>query len=105
MIQIGDRVKCINNSSFGGNPPKLVLNREYIVYDLYKCSCGLSAIDVGLIGIKNALMHCVCDRDYSNYANSRHFCDVRRFVKSEEQSKTEYKVIKIEIPKEELIMN
>ena len=40
-MKTGDRVICIDANSHGDNDtPPLIRDREYIIYDIAKCSCG-----------------------------------------------------------------
>jgi len=55
----GDRVICINASNSGdGLSAPLKKGREYIIYGVYNCDCGLVKFDVGLVGTDKYPMMC-----------------------------------------------
>lgn len=108
MFNIGDRVKCINNSPINNDHihliPRLKLNGEYIINNIMSCKCNSLFLDVGLIANANASIYTKCC--YCSYIfidNRIHWCASKRFVKIEE--KKEYKIIHSEIIIEEPVLN
>lgn len=102
-IKPGDRVLCINdfNHKSNGIQSALKKGREYIVYSIYGCGCGIS-YDVGLLPQttpnKNVLGMCPgCGRIEDN---NIHWAATERFVKVKEnvQYKAVHSNIKIEEP-------
>ena len=99
-MKTGDRVICIDANSHGDNDtPPLIRDREYIIYDIAKCSCGCIIYDVGLIS-KYSWVECYCGvrligpTDIA-WANSKRFAKV----------KEEYRIIHMDIEVEEPILN
>lgn len=86
MFKVGDRVKCIKVGRLNGSqgtPPPLVLNREYIVYGISQCNCGMLALDVG-IATTNGLPTNGCCGSYLP-GNHVRWCNSKRFVKVQEK--------------------
>lgn len=93
MIQVGDRVVCVDASKlYSGNrlQPKLVEGRDYIVYGIMECdSCGATLVDVGLETLISP-MYCSCNKLLSN--DLIHWCHYKRFRKIE----PEYKAVMVD---------
>lgn len=99
-MKTNDRVICIDASNHNPNlrRPSLVKGRQYIVYDIMKCSCGSISFDVG-ITTPFKFTSCECGNKYFNGHIS--MCNSKRFAKVQE----EYRVVKMEIEIEEPILN
>ena len=102
MFNIGDRIKCINNKPLTSscNPPKLVMNREYIIYDIDVCSCGDISFDVGLHTVLE-LMECLCGK--IEYDTKAWWCSSKRFIKIQETK--EYIAVTSNVEIKELTLN
>lgn len=104
MFKIGDRVKCIKVGNITNGPglnPPLVLNREYIIYDIHVCKCGSVTLDVGLSTTMSNAKCVKCSNKYKG--QNVHWCHSSRFIKVQE--KTEYKAVHSEIVVEEPVLN
>lgn len=97
MIKIGDRVVCIDNS--GHVNPNLIKGREYIVYAIKECRCGIVSFEIGIITEKGVICS-FCSSELANVGEPAWFAS-RRFRKVEE--KVNY--VKLEIEIEEPIYN
>ena len=103
MFKIGDRVKCINAGDMSNGKlslTKLVLHREYIIYNIMKCKCGLVKLDVGIEEDRYTKCNCgVFIKD------SIGWCNAYRFIKV--QDKKEYIAVQsnVEFKEEELQLN
>lgn len=101
-IKIGDRVLCINAK---GKDSNLKEGREYIVYDILQCGCGVINLNVGTTfnyGISNT--YCTtCGNDLSY--DETDWNKIERFVKKEEQVRYEVQYVKIEVDIEDPILN
>ena len=87
---IGDRVVCIDDTfhtDYKGNASALKRGREYIVYDIDVCSCGV-AFDVGLVIGSDAERCYGCGQ---TLRGDVWWANARRFKKVED--KKEYKVV------------
>jgi hypothetical protein len=103
-FKVGDRVVCVDNSDWSGmnDCPKLVLNREYIVYGIKRCGgCGCQDLDVGLFAFANwATCNCGIREKKTD---STHWCGSWRFRKVSE--KVEYIAVAVSVEIEEPILN
>lgn len=103
-FKVGDRVRCINNrnlNSINADNPKLVLGREYIVYQIHVCSkCGLLSLDVGLHNDGDTI---VCDCLDKFNPQGIHYCNSSRFEKAIE--KVEYIAVTTNIEIQEPALN
>jgi hypothetical protein len=103
-FKVGDRVVCVDNSDWRGygKQPKLVLNREYIVYGVEFCTvCGQQTIDVGLLS-GASFGRCKCG-NVSKHIDNIHWCGSWRFKKVAE--KIEYITVAVDVKIEEPILN
>ena len=103
-FKVGDRVVCVDNSDWEGfgKHPKLLLNREYIVYGINRCgSCGVQILDVGLLVFSN-WETCNCGIREKKTDNI-HWCGSWRFRKVAE--KVEYIAVAVDVEIEEPILN
>lgn len=102
-FKIGDRAKCINASSLnGGNPPPLVLGREYIVYGIDICpKCQLVALDIGLVSQTKLGSHCPCG--INTLPSLIWWAAASRFEKAIE--KVEYIAVATDIEIQEPVLN
>jgi reverse gyrase len=103
-FKVGDRVVCVDNSDWrgAGEQPKLVLNREYIVYGIKKCGgCGCQDLDVGLSTDGN-WENCKCGIREKKTDNI-HWCGSFRFRKVAE--KVEYIAVAVDVEIEEPNLN
>lgn len=48
MIQVGDKLLCVESALADGKFPEIKEGTYYIANALYSCKCGLAAVDVGL---------------------------------------------------------
>ncbi len=103
MIQIGDKIKCINVGKLPQQPnakklPPLKLNGYYIVQNIQTCSCGHVIYDVGISSNYSGVMDCLtCSKQYP--ATAIHWCASERFIKEEQT--TEYS--SYSLPKKKLL--
>lgn len=101
-FKIGDRVRCINTGRIdSGNQPKLILGREYIIYDIHTCKCGSINLDVGLKTENGYPTICNCNKTIS--LNDIHWCAAERFERVLE--KVEYIAVATNIEIEEPVLN
>ncbi len=99
-MKTGDRVICINASNMTDRValnPILIKGREYIIYAVNKCSCGVTSFDVGLDGFNRDQ---ICDCGKTTHTKA-HWCNSTRFAKVKEQ----YKIIHMDIAIEKPILN
>lgn len=86
-IQIGDIVICTTlddlSTTVKGNLPPLKLYGEYVVNDIYSCSCGSNGFDVGLVSTNLLPTLCVCNHAIPD--TTVHWCDSRRFIKKQSE--------------------
>lgn len=100
MFKIGDRVRCIKAHSTNR---KLIVGREYIIYDMKTCNCGYLVFYVGLTSSNGTSTRCRgCNMYFDSTRDDAYFGSML-FEKAEE--KTEYKVVKLEIEVEEPCLN
>lgn len=96
-----DRVVCIDASKDRRYvSPNLTEGREYIIYAVHKCSCGLMSFDVGITRDSSKPMCCLCFNTH-DLGSTIHWCNSKRFAKVKEQ----YKIIHMGIEIEEPILN
>lgn len=74
-----DKVKAINNNPLEGNDvaPPLSLTKEYVVKDVFVCSCGQHHIDVGLVSKYNWINCYKCAKPLPN-GTEIHWCHPSR---------------------------
>lgn len=82
MINIGDKLKCVNNKPLEGNnvAPPLKVDEEYPVAKTYTCPppCGQVHIDVGL---QSNYGYISCYKCGTHLPETRvHWCHPTRFV-------------------------
>lgn len=94
MIKVGDRVVCIKVHSSGETTIK---GREYIVYGVDVCECGIVTLDTGFKSPTGRIM-CDC---WKTTTTDIWWHDAECFRKVEER--TNY--VKLEIEVEEPILN
>lgn len=97
-FKVGDRVLCIDDSEHTSNGIQSTLKkgREYIVYGLGICKCGI-LLDIGITCIVKAInIKCGWCKD-TRPDDGIHYAHSRRFVKV----KPEYQVVKSEIKEKE----
>lgn len=94
MIQVGDRVVCVDIGQAREGPSSpLILGREYIVYGIDTC-CS-TYLDVGC---KAPSRYNICSKCNDKTSDGILWCQVLLFRKVEERT-IEYAVdVKIEIP-------
>lgn len=88
MIEVNDRVTCINAKSLYNIPTRLVEGRDYIVYGVSKTPCcGKQTVDVGVPFPNNysGLQDCGCGATYPSKIKNWKYAS--RFVKKEEGKK------------------
>lgn len=95
----GDRVVCIDASMGKIGIMPLIKGREYIIYNISKCTCGGIGIDVGFLRSMFNLI-CFCSKPLLNCTES-HWFKPERFAKVQE----EYRVVHMEVEIEEPILN
>lgn len=101
-FKIGQMVICVNNTRLhpqsvvlGRNAPPLKLNGKYVVQGIKECDCGAVSLDVGLITQTGRI---VCHKCSNTTTGDVWWCSSLRFSpeKTEEETKTEYKVVEID---------
>lgn len=105
MIQVGDRVVCVDASRCYhyrlGEPiafAPLVEGREYIVYSSLSLPCGRINLDVGVVSPLSVFIMCRCGVQHRTEPRTIWWLGDWRFRKVEERT-IEYTVdVKIEIP-------
>ncbi len=112
MINVGDRVKCID-VSYGTEdaPIPLILNRDYLVYGVCECNCGMVSYDVGILlketRENTGRLYCTCCNRLMGKSGEPYYFKSSRFVKVEENK--EYKVVEvakeIKEQKKDLVLN
>lgn len=91
MINVGDRVKCIDDS--GTVDKQLRMGREYIVYAMQKGCCFDTEIDIGHKVVHESGMQCRnCHKHSGEHMDARYY-NSARFVKVEESK--EYRVVEV----------
>jgi hypothetical protein len=95
----------VSDNNKPGRNPRLILNREYIVYGTQNCPrCGVQDLDVGLtVDLdSNGIIRCTCEYGYIDSRNI-HWCGSFRFRKVAE--KVEYIAVAVSVEIEKPILN